>query len=182
MASDYSRTRSLHPMIVVQRIRTEWTKDSRGGDSASTRNATPDALELPLLADPRTGYLLHDVRYCESKQYVADATRTESSGGIPVPIEPLLLSVAKREVVTRFVWSWHHCGAPERNSHDMFRLRVGQWGRFTCNGRFGAQSTAGREWSYHKTVFNVAFLEIFDEQVFTRTPPSADESAIASLR
>ncbi len=30
-------------MLVVQRITTEWTKASRGGSGADTRNATPDA-------------------------------------------------------------------------------------------------------------------------------------------
>lgn len=169
-------------MIVVQRITTEWTKDSRGGEGALKRNATPDAVELPLIAYPTAQYILHDVRYLESKGFVPDATVTESSCSQSIRAEPLILSVSKRQISVRFVWSWHHCGAPERDSHDLFRLDAGQWGRFTCNGRFGAESTAGREWGYRKTVLNVALLETYDTHVFTETTPVTEKSSLASLR
>lgn len=169
-------------MLIVQRITTEWTKSSRGGDRAAERNATSDALRLPPLAGAAPYYLFHDIRFHEWEHYDCQSVVTESEARTHVRIEPLFIHVTSALVTTRFVWSWRHCGAPERDSHDLFQLSVGQWGRFTCNGRFGAESSSGREWGYHKTVFSVALTEEFDETLFVRTAPNADDSRLAVLK
>ncbi len=169
-------------MLIVQRITTEWTKASRGGDSAAERNATPNALRLPPLASAVPDYILHDIRFLEWENYECHSEVRGSEARTLVRIEPLFIRATKELVTTRFVWSWHHCGAPERNSHELFQLSVGQWGRFTCNGRFGAESSSGREWGYHKTVFNVALTEQFDETLFIQTTPNADDSRLAVLK
>jgi hypothetical protein len=41
-------------MLVVQRIKTEWTKNSRGGRVAMERNFTPEALLLPPITSGAT--------------------------------------------------------------------------------------------------------------------------------
>ena len=64
---------SSYPLVLLQSICTIWTKASRGGASATARNGTPDALELPALAFPLTEgrFLLHEVVYTKlrSKWY-----------------------------------------------------------------------------------------------------------------
>lgn len=169
-------------MLIVQRITTEWTKASRRGDGATKRNATPYAMRLPRLAGDVASYLLHNVRYLEWEDFECHADVFESETKTHIQIEPLFLHVTKERVTARFVWSWHHCGAPERDSHDLFHISLGQWGRFTCNGRFGAESSSGREWGYHKTVFNVALADLFDEDLFIETTPDADSSRLAFLK
>src|SRR5260370_33458008 len=62
---------SSYPLVLLQSICTIWTKASRGGASATARNGTPDALELPALAFPLTEgrVLLHEVVYTERDHF-----------------------------------------------------------------------------------------------------------------
>ena len=169
-------------MLIVQRITTEWTKDSRGGEGAIARNTTPDAMELPPLAGRWPSYLLHDVRFLEWERFDCLSTVTEADMQSHMRIEPLFLHVTPDHVAVSFVWSWQHCGAPERDSHSLFQLSVGQWGQFSCNGRFGAESAMGREWSYHKTVFNIAHVATFNDKLFVESTPHARDSRLAVLK
>ncbi len=169
-------------MLIVQRITTEWTKASRGGVGATLRNATPDVLEIPSPTRTMPGYILHDVRYSEHEHFECHSRIFESDAQTHIRIEPVCLHLTKHTVAARFVWSWRHCGAPERDPHDVFQLSHGEWGRFTCNGRFGAESSSGREWGYHKTVFNIALTDVFDVRIFTKTDPIADDSRLAILK
>ncbi|MEM9411353.1 MAG: hypothetical protein AAGA30_09585 [Planctomycetota bacterium] len=169
-------------MLVIQRINSKWTKSSRGGDMAAKRNATPLALILPPKVETTSGLILHDVRFFERENFKCDSQFFESITRSHVRLEPLLIRVSKHQVTTRFIWSWHHCGAPERDSHDLFHLESHQWGRFACNGRFGAESSSGRAWGYHKTVFNVGFINDFDRKVFVNTLPNFDDAQLALLK
>ena len=169
-------------MLIVQRITTEWTKKSRGGVRAADRNTTPDAIQLPPTAGPAPSCLVHSIRFLEWENFACYSDVIESEIEEHFRVEPLFLRVRKDYVETRFVWSWNHCGAPKRESHDLFRLALGQWGRFVCNGRFGAESMSGREWGYHKSVFNVAFVYAYDNDLFLRTMPNAESSRLAVLK
>lgn len=169
-------------MLIVQRITTEWTKTSRGGDGAARRNATPAAVTLPPISDADADYLFHDNRFLEWERFQQYSRLTESSIQPHIRVEPLFLHVSSNSVATRFVWSWHHCGAPERESHDLFQLSLGEWGQFSCNGRFGAESSSGREWGYHKTVFNIAFVPQFTDDLFIQSKPNACDSRLAVLK
>lgn len=169
-------------MLVVQRITTRWTKSSRGGDAAARHNATPLGMQLPPLPGATPGYLFHDVRFQEWDDFACHASVVESAARNDVRIEPLFLHVTRTRVTARFVWSRRHCGAPERDSHDLFRLELGQWGRFVCNGRFGADSFAGCAWTYHRTVFNVALIEDLDRDMFIDSTPDAQAARLAVLR
>ena len=169
-------------MLIIQRITVEWTKLSRGGDAATQRNAVPKAIALPQLACVSGKCFIHDVHFRESGGFRCSESLSESDIQRRVHLAPLFLDVKRDQVETRFIWSWHECGAPERVSGSMFRLSSGQWGRFICNGRFGAQTESGNEWRYHKTVFNVAFGESFPGDLFTNTKPTKTESRLAALR
>lgn len=168
-------------MLIVQRITTEWTKASRGGDGATHRNATPETLVVPPIVAADADYVLHDNRYPERQGFRHDFTLTQAATRPHVRLEPLFLHVTKTSVAARFIWSRRFCGAPERESQDLFRLSPGEWGRFSCNGRFGPESSSGGEWRYHKTVFNVAFLPRFDADVFIRVKPHVSAARLAML-
>ncbi len=169
-------------MLIVQRIITAWTKASRGGADAGRRNATPESLLLPQVRDANVKCLYHDNRFLERNRFRHDADLAESTLQQQLRIEPLVLSIAADTITARFVWSWHHCGAPERKSQDLFRLTLGEWGRFIVNGRFGAESTAGREWGYHKTVFNIALTPEFIPTLFVDSVPHSQVSLLAALK
>jgi hypothetical protein len=55
------------PITVVQIIRTEWTKASRGGEGARRRSAVPEALALPdqLIVGREAPYRLHMIHFAE---------------------------------------------------------------------------------------------------------------------
>jgi hypothetical protein len=169
-------------MLQIQRITTKWTKLSRGGDGAVRRNATPDGLPIPPISDSSADYILHDNRFLEWEEFDHNSTLTVLNIEPHILLEPLILHITSDYVATRFIWSWNHCGAPERDSHDSFQLSLGQWGRFTCNGRFGHESSFGREWIYHKTVFNVAFVRDFRSDLFLQSIPNANDSRLAVLK
>lgn len=59
-------------MIVLQEIVTTWTKASRGGENATSRNAVPESFLLPaLLEQPKTSnYVLYQrVMYSEQHNF-----------------------------------------------------------------------------------------------------------------
>ncbi len=62
-------------MIVVQRIVTTWTKQSRGGAAAARRNGVPEAFALPTAG--RVGVVVHEVDAHERDDFAsADTVRT----------------------------------------------------------------------------------------------------------
>jgi hypothetical protein len=167
-------------MFIVQRIWTEWTKRSRGGDAAVVRNAVPDSLPLPPPSSiGEDDGLLHDVRYCESIDFRPQSTVRPIDIDKTWEFGSLALHRRGDQVTVRFVWSWHATGAPERKSHDAFVLAPGQWGRLKCNGRF-ADADSGTWW-YQQDVFNVAWIEALDPNRFLNTMPDFDVADLARL-
>ena len=146
------------------------------------RNATPKAVKIQATTSATPGYILQNVRFLENDHFQCRSSVAESDAQTHTRIEPIFLHLTKHKVAVRFVWSWRHCGAPERNSHNVFQLVYGEWGRFACNGRFGAQSSSGCAWEYHKTIFNIALTEYFDEDLFIGTDPVVDDSRLALLK
>lgn len=146
------------------------------------RNATPGAMPLPPIAAPIAGYIFHNVRFREWERFDCHSTLDESDLDTYIRIEPLFLHITNEHVAARFVWSWIYCGAPQRDSHDLFRLSLGQWGRFTCNGRFGRHGAESSNWNYQKTVFNVGFVSHWDEKLFTKSLPDVSDSRLAILK
>lgn len=169
-------------MLIIQRIKTTWTKASRGGENASKRNTVPCASTLPSFSLPTNEYLLHDIRYDETNAFRGETQYRNIAHSGSVFLGPLLLYVRPRQAEAKFVWSAHECGAPERVSHPLFTLKLGEWGRFECNGRFGATSKSGQAWTYQHSLFNVAFVEGFSSDLFTSSEPTAKMSQMAMLR
>lgn len=132
--------------ITVQWIRTSWTKQSRGGETAARRNAAPIGLAVPLgWASSVHAVRMHEgdgFEPQESQEQLrsANISLRETEGRLRVlpRVEPLF-------------------GLPPRPRRPpSVHLLPGQWVRWQLNYRFS--SAAGvRDWSYWLDTFNVAY-------------------------
>ncbi len=131
--------------VVAQRVRTTWTKRSRGGPSAAVRNRVPIAFPCPLDVG------LHEVRVDESAGFsprfevrpldeLDDVKLREAEGGLLVLVTPSLWASPRRK--------WQP---------SPIRLERGEWLRWQINLRFGATSSRGSEWSYRLETLNLAY-------------------------
>ncbi|HET6708893.1 hypothetical protein [Amycolatopsis sp.] len=141
--------------VVAQRVRTTWTKRSRGGPAAAVRNRVPVAFPLP----PGVG--LHEVHVDESTGFEprfrvrplgepAGVTLREVGGELSVLVEPAPMSRPDRK--------WRP--AP-------VHLRPGEWLRWQINYRFGSTCECGSDWSYRLDTLNLSYGGPAD---FTGTP------------
>jgi hypothetical protein len=141
--------------VVAQRVRTTWTKRSRGGAAASARNRVPAAFALP------AGAVVHEVHVDESNGFEPRfALRTlddldavllrEADGGLGVRVELAPMSWPSRE--------WRPAAV---------HLRPGEWLRWQINYRFGSTCECGGQWRYRLDTLNLAYGGVPD---FTGTP------------
>ncbi|MEU4249229.1 hypothetical protein AB0F15_17640 [Amycolatopsis sp. NPDC026612] len=141
--------------VVAQRARTTWTKRSRGGPAAATRNRVPVAFPLP------DGAVVHEVHVDESTGFVPrferrtldelDGVRLrETDGGLSALVIPS---------------PW---GMPQRKWRPPpVRLEPGEWLRWQVNLRFGATCGCGSDWTYRLETLNLAYGAV---PGFTGTP------------
>jgi len=155
-------------MIVVQELRTRWTKLSRGAPAASLRNRTPRALRLPVRHVQSQNSFFHRVVFAEEAafeprvkeaDFFANAKRELAGVEIRSDVSPLLVT---------FVWSHFGCGAPERPHGQRASILSGEWCQILQNGRFGYD----REWAYQSTVVNIAVMIDWNPEVFLTSPPT----------
>ncbi|MFE7670667.1 hypothetical protein ACFU5N_00435 [Streptomyces albidoflavus] len=138
---------------VVQRVRTSWTKKSRGGPEAARRNAVPTAFLLPV----GMGSALHDVTARESGSFEPHMrVRDLAAAGLILREAHGLLRVDPPEV-SMF-------GMPRRNRRPpAVRLAPGEWLRWQINLRFVGRCDGA--WSYQLATFNISYgcapLEVF---------------------
>ncbi|MGW8375419.1 hypothetical protein [Streptomyces sp. ODS28] len=132
--------------ITVQWVRTSWTKESRGGEAATRRNAAPVGFALPQAEAPGA----HVIRMHERDLFephggwedlqTVDVELGEADGRLRVlpRIRPLFAL------------------PPRPRRPPAVRLLPGQWVRWQLNYRFS--SAAGiRGWSYWLDTFNIAY-------------------------
>ncbi|MGW2256228.1 hypothetical protein ACWCXH_39800 [Kitasatospora sp. NPDC001660] len=143
--------------VIVQRVRTSWTKASRGGAEATTRNAAPVAFRLPI--DITSG--LHDVSMRESDSFVPHMSVQDlSDPGLVLRESDGQLRVHRPETT---IFSM-----PRRNRRPpAVQLAPGQWLQWQINFRF--VGTWGGPWSYRLDTFNIAYGPASPE-VFLGTP------------
>jgi hypothetical protein len=136
----------IEPMdAVVQRVRTSWTKTSRGGPEAARRNAAPTVFLLP----PGLSSALHEVAMRESDFFEPRMqVRDLSSPGVILREVDGLLRVDP-PVVTIFAM-------PRRTRRPpAVRLAPGQWLQWQINYRF--VGSCGGAWSYQLETFNILY-------------------------
>ncbi|MEU8749721.1 hypothetical protein AB0C88_04475 [Streptomyces chartreusis] len=131
--------------VVVQRIRTSWTKKSRGGPGAARRNAAPTAFSLP----PRLNAALHEVAMQESDSFEPHVqVRDLSAPGAILREVDGLLRVDPPEV-SMFAM-------PRRDRRPpAVRLAPGQWLQWQINHRFVGRCDGA--WSYRLETFNIVY-------------------------
>ncbi|MEU5068901.1 hypothetical protein ACFVJM_39385 [Streptomyces virginiae] len=143
--------------VVVQRVRTTWTKASRGGAAAAVRNAAPMAFPLP--PDLTSG--LHEVQMREADGFQPhervldfadlEVTLREADGSLRVS-PPQMSSFATH---------------PRSGRPPAARISAGQWLRWQVNYRLIA--SYGGQWHYRLDTFNVAYGTVTPE-TFLGTP------------
>lgn len=147
--------------ITVQWIRTSWTKESRGGEAASRRNATPVGFALP---PGGTATSAHVIRMQERDGFKPCATQED-----PAKVDVRLMEADGRLRVFPRVQPLF--GLPPRPRRPpAVRLAPGQWVRWQLNYRFSS-ALGIRGWSYWLDTFNVAYGPISTE-VFLSSPTS----------
>ncbi|MPY55394.1 hypothetical protein [Streptomyces acidicola] len=144
--------------ITVQWIRTSWTKQSRGGEAATRRNAaavgftvphTPPSVAHVVRMHERDGFDPYDSQEDLRK---VDVQLREADGRLRVlpRVQPLFAV------------------PPRPRRPPAVRLAPGQWVRWQLNYRFS--SAAGiRGWTYWLDTFNIAYGPVSGD-VFLSTP------------
>jgi hypothetical protein len=152
---------------VVQRVRTEWTKASRGGEAATARNAAPIAFPLFSTEAPA----LHDVVMAEHAAFSPEHTLRPD---LPDESELELRLVEGRLRVRISPSPW---GMPRRHRRPpAVYLEPGRWLRWQINYRFGMDYG----WEYRLETWNIAF-GVSDPGTFLGTPDHIIDER-ASLR
>jgi hypothetical protein len=150
--------------VVVQRVSTLWTKQSRGGPAAAVRNATPIAFPLP--SDLTLG--VHAIVMRERDAFRPQMSQADlAQAGMPLRVVDGLLRVSPPE--TSFF------GMPRRTRRPpTVRLTPGHWVRWQINYRHVASSSG--QWYYSLHTFNIHFGTPTSHDVFLGEPArSVDE-------
>jgi hypothetical protein len=133
--------------VVVQWVRTSWTKRSRGGVAATRRNAVPVAFELPTVSAP----LVHEVVMCEHDDFQPRSSVShelpEADGGVLVRAEGDRLRVQLMDNPSGMPRRWRRPPA--------VRLAPGGWLRWQINYRFSGGCCG--EWTYRLDTLNLAY-------------------------
>jgi hypothetical protein len=146
--------------VVVQWVRTSWTKASRGGAAAARRNAAPVAFPLPGVAAP----LMHEVLMSEGEDF---QPRSSQTGAVPDEIVSLRLVdglLRVRLEPTPF-------GMPRRwRRPPALRLAPGEWLRWQINYRFSYPAARGGAWTYRLDTLNLAHAAQVPAGIFLGEP------------
>ena len=163
------------PTVILQRIRVEWTKASRGEPGARARAAVADCFPLP--ASRGEAVLVHDLIAKEEDAFeplaAADGAK-DTVHGVLGPIEWTTRENGSLLIAFRADGT----GAPRRAPRSAFSLRPGQWGSLIVNERLALD----RGWRYGQTIVNVAFATPWRADLFTATSRSALVDLRARLR
>ncbi|MEE6311103.1 hypothetical protein V1634_30150 [Plantactinospora veratri] len=134
--------------VTVQRIRTTWSKRSRGFPQAALRNSAPTAFPLPDLPDGPLP-LLHEVVMREENDFVPEV---RSVHDLP-PRHELNLRLMRDVLRVQLPASF---GAPVRNHRPVVMLQHGEWVRWQTNNRFSSM-TGMADWHYVLRTVSIGF-------------------------
>ena len=164
-------------IVIIQRLVTRWTKESRGEPGATRRNATPVALPVPGVPPKAEGILLHSVSFFEREGFEADPVSTlVPFEEYPRDLPELMLRRSADDLGVRCLWTYA-LGAPERPHGGITQLAAGEWLRVMHNGRVAHD----RGWSYQRTIVNIANGSV-ERGAFIETEPVAIDDHRAELR
>jgi hypothetical protein len=170
----------IEPILIVQTIRSTWTKISRGAPGAISRNTVPECLPISLpnmdLKDLRVLY--HEIAFEEKTGFQLPKEYIFINPGI-VPQQGCITveRIANKVNVT---YKYHRSlgGAPNRGvERRTIRADIGYWIQMRENGRFAWQG----DWSYQKIVVNAGLFDNLVAGHFIDTSPVEVFSAMADL-
>ena len=159
-------------MILVQEITTIWSKDSRGGPLAATRNAVPETYPLAsFVALPsQVACLYHTIIFSEANDF-ADLKEQLISYMLTQELRFGCVSITPIDEQLQVIYTYDMgCGgAPQRYGLPQlaFSLPPNQWGQILYNGRFPEEYT----WTYRKFVYNIGVFDTVEENVFVQIVP-----------
>ncbi len=168
---------------LVQVIKVEWTKSSRGGQGARDRNSVPSALAIPdvLLGRWTREILVNTTHWSEANAF-AHPNRRESErlpANKVLRIDPVSIALGDPELaigldhetlLVRFV--------PVRREIVLMR---GDWARVVFNARY-ACIDSGNWWYEQVTVNAGLFGERPPDSVFVETRPTTVFRHLSRLR
>ena len=172
-------------MVLIQEIRSVWSKVSRGGGAAALRNSVPEAALFPAVkAKPAAHQIFHHlVVYGETNDF-ARPVKSESVELAKsfADIGCVKINVLSERVTVAYEYNYKCGGLPPRqirpgvNVREEVIVEPGGWVRVRYNGRF-----SGDEWWYEKVVVNVGSLQKPDAEIFISTEPLQEISQVAGL-
>lgn len=170
-------------IVIVQQIRTKWTKELRGGENAGKRNAVPEVARVPVHRIKADGLVLvhHSLSYGEYGGFSQPYEEIHVNLTVrPLAIGCVTIDPEKEEVIATFRYDNQCGGAPYRGwARKTLPLAVNEWGQIVYNGRF--QDYNGGHWWYEKTVANVGLFERLIPGAFTKQEPVCRFSAMGEL-
>jgi hypothetical protein len=151
--------------VIVQRVRTAWSKKSRGFRHATLRNAAPIAIELPYGPLP----LFHDITMDEDDDFTPR-------------VKVLHEAPSQREFGLRLVGAAlrvqlpNGFGVPVRFHRPAVLLQPGEWVRWHLNNRFTSTTTRGG-WYYTLNTVSIALGPMPPDAFLGEAPHIIDERA-----
>ncbi len=158
-----SKKKYLIMIVIVQNLKTVWTKKSREAPWSSQRNSSADHALLPesLMDITHNGYLIHQIIYQEWDKFIPDAQTKTGCFNSPLTIDCIEITNQGEQLAIHYCHNQNFAGIPGRyHSHHpkkLFSLSQNDWGQLKYNGRFS--NTYSGNWFYQLNVYNIAYVK-----------------------
>lgn len=173
-------------MVLIQEIRSIWSKASRGGAAAALRNSVPEAVPFPIIKSrPAAHKVFHQILVYGEANAFAEPLKSESREPAAdlTDIGCVKIRVSPERVIVSYEYDYRCGGLPPRQTRPGVNVRAElivepeSWARVRYNGRF-----SGDEWWYEKVVVNVGLFRQPCADIFGSTEPAGEISQMAELR
>lgn len=148
-------------MVVIQRIKTHWTKKSRGMPNAHKRNQVPKELVLPSDMG-ETDLLIHEEYADEAREFQLELSLVEWSNDNQ--FREISFQADGQKIQVMYTYDYYLHGQPNRDEFrkTIFHLNKDEIGSFYINGRFSSYS--GQR--YTQVCINVANVGSVEKDLF----------------
>ena len=143
--------------IIIQSIRTTWTKASRGAPQAVLRNSTPELLAFPALEEQPEAYLLEN-SYSENDSFQLYSSPVKTLNKFQLRELGFELNLKEAHLA---IIAW----VKPRKGQNLGTLKHNQWAQVISNERVPWEYT----WAYYKQVFNIFYGDVTMAQNVTHT-------------
>ncbi len=159
-------------MIIIQHIKTKWTKKSRGMPDSIKRNAIPRVMDIPYIYCSEDEFLIHEISSYEDDNFLlSDSTTTtkiyknrKNNKYWTFSFEP------KDDILSVFFrYTYFEHGSPSRHTSKeaICKLKINEWVSIHINGRF--TSFSGQYYEQH--FINIANTSSLDTVFFSYKSP-----------